>query len=124
MGDSPETVMVSESSPTRMSMLIVAVNDPSSETPSRLTVLNPARVNVTVYSPARRSTMLYWPLPSVVADRTFSIRAGLDASTVTPGNTAPDESRTVPVRDACANTQVGATRNNATTNQATPGARM
>jgi hypothetical protein len=40
------------------------------------------------------------PLPSVVAVRTFSISAGLDASTVTPGNTAPDESRTVPVMDA------------------------
>jgi hypothetical protein len=32
----------------------------------------------------------------VTALRTFSISAGLDASTVTPGSTAPDESRTTP----------------------------
>ena len=46
--------------------------------------------------------MRYWPLPSVVAVRTFSMSAGLDASTVTPGSTAPDVSRTVPVMDAWA----------------------
>src|SRR2546422_11727036 len=40
--------------------------------------------------------ILYWPAPSVVADRTFSISAGLAASTVTPGRTAPDVSLTVP----------------------------
>ena len=33
--------------------------------------------------------MRYRPLPSVVAVRTFSISAGLAASTVTPGSTAP-----------------------------------
>ena len=33
---------------------------------------------------------------------TFSISAGLAASTVTPGSTAPDASRTVPVRVPCA----------------------
>jgi hypothetical protein len=38
--------------------------------------------------------MRYWPLPSVTTDRTFSISAGLDASTVTPGSTAPDASLT------------------------------
>ena len=42
IGDSPVTVMVSVSSPTRRSMLIVAVKDPSRVTPSRLTVVNPA----------------------------------------------------------------------------------
>src|SRR5258706_9390158 len=40
--------------------------------------------------------ILYWPEPSVVADRVFSIRAGLATSTVTPGSTAPDVSFTVP----------------------------
>src|SRR5438067_3910256 len=40
--------------------------------------------------------MLYRPSPSVTTERTFSIRAGLAASTVTPGITAPDASRTTP----------------------------
>src|SRR5215217_3928255 len=35
------------------------------------------------------------------------MRTGLDASTVTPGRTAPDVSLTVPVMDACANTDAG-----------------
>jgi hypothetical protein len=38
----------------------------------------------------------YCPEPSVVVERTFSMSAGLVTSTVTPGMTAPDESRTVP----------------------------
>jgi hypothetical protein len=41
--------------------------------------------------------MRNWPDPSVTAERTFSMSAGLDASTVTPGSTAPDVSRTLPV---------------------------
>src|SRR3982751_2277818 len=49
----------------------------------------------------------YSPLLSVVTDRTFSIRAGLDASTVTPGRTAPDVSLTTPVMDACAAARAG-----------------
>jgi hypothetical protein len=57
-------------------------------------------VNVTLYVPGRRSMIRYWPAPSVTAVRTFSINAGLDASTVTPGSTAPDESRTAPAIDA------------------------
>jgi hypothetical protein len=44
--------------------------------------------------------MRYWPEPSVTAERTFSINAGLEASTVTPGNTAPDVSLTTPAIDA------------------------
>src|SRR6476620_1261161 len=51
--------------------------------------------------------MRYWPSPSVTAVRTFSISAGLAASTVTPGRTAPDESFTVPAIDPCANTAAG-----------------
>src|SRR6185436_17414850 len=47
---------------------------------------------------------------SVVAVRVFSISAGLEASTVTPGSTPPDASRTVPVRVACANTVAGSKR--------------
>src|SRR5947208_15235935 len=49
----------------------------------------------------------YCPLPSVMAVRVFSMSAGLAASTVTPGSTAPDGSLTVPVREACANTVAG-----------------
>ena len=51
--------------------------------------------------------MRYWPEPSVTAVRAFSISAGLEASTVTPGSTAPDASLTTPVMDACANAVAG-----------------
>src|SRR5256885_14374481 len=51
--------------------------------------------------------MRYWPEPSVIASFVFSISAGLDALTVTPGSTAPDASRTDPVSEACANTVAG-----------------
>src|SRR5437773_12404485 len=46
--------------------------------------------------------MRYWPVPSVTTVRTFSIRTGLAASTLTPGSTPPDASLTVPAIDACA----------------------
>ena len=55
--------------------------------------------------------MRYWPVSSVTAVRTFSISAGLEASTVTPGSTPPDASRTVPVREAWANAVLGAQKN-------------
>src|SRR5262245_41316588 len=48
------------------------------------------------------------PPSSVTAVRTFSINTGLDASTVTPGKTAPDVSLTTPVMDdCCADVMVG-----------------
>src|SRR5678815_1326115 len=43
--------------------------------------------------------MRYWPAPSLTLVRTFSISAGLDASILTPGSTAPDVSRTTPAID-------------------------
>src|SRR5262245_818785 len=55
--------------------------------------------------------MRYCPFASDTAERTFSMSAGLAASTVTPGSTAPDVSRTTPAIDACANTVDGRTRN-------------
>jgi len=78
--------------------------------PSRLTVLNPDKENVTEYVPGRRSTMLYRPAPAVIAVRVFSISAGLAASTVTPGSTAPDESCTSPEILACAEANAGRQR--------------
>src|SRR6185436_19507525 len=54
--------------------------------------------------------MRYWPLVSVTAVRDFSIRLGLEASTVTPGSTASDASRTTPARVACANESEGKSR--------------
>src|SRR5437016_2219528 len=51
--------------------------------------------------------MRYCPVPSEAAERTFSMSAGLAASTVTPGSTAPDESLTVPAITACAEAAVG-----------------
>ena len=70
-----------------MSALTVTTAVPVSSTPSRLNVEKPASVKVTVYAPGRRSGMEYRPLASVVVVRTFSIKAGLAASTVTPGST-------------------------------------
>jgi hypothetical protein len=54
--------------------------------------------------------MLYCPVSFVVTERTFSISAELDASTVTPGRTPPDASRTVPaiVAESWANAAAGA----------------
>src|SRR5688572_28495464 len=59
--------------------------------------------------PGRRSMMRYCPLPSVIAVRTFSMSAGLEASTVTPGRTAPDRSLATPVID-CARPTAGQAR--------------
>src|SRR5215471_9551861 len=58
--------------------------------------------------------MRYCPLPSVIAVRTFSISAGLEASTVTPGRTASDASRTTPASVACAYATAGARNRNPT----------
>src|SRR5437773_2033382 len=109
-GDSPVTVTVSAMPPTLISAGMVMVWEPVSSIPSRFTVLKPGSVNVSAYVPARRSMMRYWPEPSVTAERVLSMSAGLDASTVTPGSTAPDASRTVPVTAACANSGTGSSR--------------
>ena len=92
---------------------MVATNVPVSSTPSRLTTVNPVKANATVAVPGRRSTIRYCPEPSVTASRVFSMSTGLDASTVTPGRTAPDESRTTPVMEACANATAGTSRRSA-----------
>jgi hypothetical protein len=42
---------------------------------------------------------LNWPLASLITLRDFSMSAGLDASTVTPGNTAPVSSFTLPAME-------------------------
>jgi hypothetical protein len=47
IGDSPVTVIVSSSDPSRRSALTLAVSCPSSSIPSRLTVLNPVSANIT-----------------------------------------------------------------------------
>ena len=56
--------------------------------------------------PGGRLMMRYWPDPSVTTVRIFSISAGLAASTVTPGNNAPEASFAAPaiVPSTCANT--------------------
>src|SRR5439155_20072506 len=96
IGAAPDTVTVSCTVPTGNSALTVAVNPTVSSMPSRLTLEKPGSVKVTSYAPGRRSAMRYRPWVSVTAKRTFSINAGLAASTVTPGRTAPDESCTTP----------------------------
>jgi hypothetical protein len=47
------------------------------------------------------------PRSSETAVRTFSMSAGLVASTVTPGTAAPDVSRVEPAIDAWANAEAG-----------------
>jgi hypothetical protein len=59
VGDSPVTVTVSSSAPTRSSALTDATKSPLNSMPSRLTVLNPGNVKVRAYEPGRRSTMRY-----------------------------------------------------------------
>src|SRR5262245_40099238 len=53
--------------------------------------------------------MRYKPCASVTTVRTCSIKAGLLAWMVTPGSTAPDWSRTRPVRLLCAHAAAGTT---------------
>src|SRR6266480_2923118 len=55
----------------------------------------------------------YWPVQLVTTDRTFSIRAGLAASIVTPGRMAPDASFTRPAIEAWAYPAAGANTTNA-----------
>src|SRR5713101_4970670 len=110
IGVSPVTVIVSSNAPTFSSPLTVATNVPDNSMPSRLTVLKPGSENVTEYVPGRRSTIRYCPVASLMTDRTFSIRAGLAASTVTPGSTPPDASLTTPVIAACAEAVDGRSR--------------
>jgi hypothetical protein len=62
--------------------------------------------------PGRRFSIAYWPVPSVTAIRTFSISAGLAASTVTPGRTAPEASLTTPLTAACAAAMTGSNNAN------------
>ena len=106
-----QDVTVSSSEPTFRSAFTVAANEPVSSIPSRWITVNPVSLNVTVYVPGRRSTIWYWPVPSVTTARTFSIRAGLDASTVTPGRTAPDVSLTTPAMEPCALAAAGKSTN-------------
>src|SRR5262245_39213318 len=107
IGVSPVTVIVSVTDPTFRSALIVMTPAPVTSTFSRRTVLKPLSENVTWYAPGGSSVSRYCPVPSVTALRDFSINAGLAASTVTPGNTAPDESFTTPASVACAKVEIG-----------------
>src|SRR5712691_8492654 len=83
--------------------------------PARVTMLKPVSVNVTVYSPGRRSTILYWPLPSVTALLVFSMSAGLAASTLTPGSAPPVASLTTPAIALCAEARPSMSANADTT---------
>src|SRR5437763_4733952 len=96
IGVSPVTVIVSATLPTFMSALMLRTPPPATSTSSRFTVETPVSVNVTVYLPGSRSGIRYCPVESVTAARVFSSSTALAASTVTPGNTAPDESLTTP----------------------------
>ena len=71
-----------------------------------MTVAKPGSVKVTLYVPGGRSGIRYCPASSLTPLRTFVISAGLDASIVTPGSTAPEVSRTVPAR-LCAAARLG-----------------
>jgi len=66
----------------------VAVNDAVNAIPSRTTVPKPVSVNVTLYAPGTNAMIRYCPWLSVKTVRVFSMSAGLDASTATPGITS------------------------------------
>ncbi len=95
-GDCPDTVIVSETAPTLRDALTGATNPAEISTPSRRTEVKPVSVKVTVYTPGRSCCTENWPALSLTAVRVFSISAGLAASTVTPGRTAPLLSFTTP----------------------------
>src|SRR5215470_14480323 len=97
-GDSPVTVTDSARPPTFISAPMVMTPPPDNSTPSRTTVAKPASVKVILYVPGGRSGMRYWPDSSETPVRALVMSAGLDASIVTPGSTAPEVSRTVPAR--------------------------
>src|SRR5215813_10221161 len=59
--------------------------------------------------------MEYWPDSLVTTERVFSMSAELDASTETPGMTAPEESLTVPTIEAWAWAMAGMTTSAART---------
>src|ERR1041384_6292830 len=116
VGASPVTVTSSAMVPTRSCASTRVTDDPVSSIPSRTMVEKPVSVNATRYCPGRRSTIWKRPLPSVTAVRTFSMSTGLDASTVTPGSTAPDVSCTTPVTVACADAMAGSRSSHESTN--------
>ena len=72
-GVSPTTVMVSWTLPTFSAALTVTTPVPANSMPSVFVVLNPSRVKVIAYVPGRRLVIWYWPVPSVVAVRDFSM---------------------------------------------------
>ena len=84
-----------------------AVKLPDSSTPSRSHGGETRQGERDGVDTGRRFSMPYCPVPSVTVVRTFSISAGLAASTVTPGSTAPDASRTAPLITACADAMAG-----------------
>ena len=57
--------------------------------------------------PGRNASTVYRPCASVTADRAPSMSAGLEASTVTPGKTAPVVSVTWPAIALCACAAIG-----------------
>src|SRR5437762_6408324 len=59
-----------------------------------------------------------WPVASVMTDRTFSISAGLAASTLTPGSTPPELYLTTPVIAACAKAVDGTSTETSTNRRA------
>src|SRR6266853_4241282 len=109
-GVSPVTVTDSSTAPPRMSTFTAMTPEPDTARSSRFTVENPGSENVNAYVPGRRSVTRYWPVPSLTTVRVFSMSAGLEISTLTPGRTAAEASRTTPAIVACANTRLGSSR--------------
>ena len=112
IGDSPVTVIVSSSEPTRSSASTVAVNVPVSVdafAPDRAEAGQRERRRCTV--PARRSTMRYRPR-AVGHGRADLLdqRRGWTPRRSRRAARAPDESFTMPVIDACASATDGTQR--------------
>jgi hypothetical protein len=102
-GASPVTVTASSTAPTAIAMSTRAVSLTRTVMPSRVVVLNPESVALTLYCPGASSGTAKKPSAPVVTTRVWVV-PWLTTSTVAPGMTAPDASVTMPVMPpvACA----------------------
>ena len=95
-GASPVTVTASSTAPTAIVTSTRAVSLTRTVMPSRVVVLNPGSVALTLYRPGASSGTAKKPSAPVTTTRVWVV-PWLTTSTVTPGTTAPVSSLTTPV---------------------------
>src|SRR6476661_4688217 len=95
IGDCPLTSTLSSTEPSFMTTSTRALNPTASVNPLRTSVRKPEREYSTRYTPAGRLPSRYAPCPSETM-LCLPWSAGLETSTVTPGNAAPVSSVILP----------------------------